>query len=111
LTFWVDAQLPPKLADFLKNEFEVEAYALRDFGLRDAMDLEIFQKAKLQKDIVIIAKDSDFLDLLFQFGEPPKILFCSLGNINNETLFEIFKSKFLSIQKLLPYESLIELKK
>ena len=41
----VDAQLPPILASWLNNTFEVNAMALRDFGLRDAKDIEIFEAA------------------------------------------------------------------
>ncbi len=36
MIFWVDAQLPPNLADWLRWTFKVEAYALRELGLRDA---------------------------------------------------------------------------
>lgn len=111
MTFWIDAQLPPKLAFFLVAEFGIQSYALRDLGLRDAKDSEIFHKAKEIKDIVIITKDSDFLELLYQFGEPPKILLCNVGNIDNQALFEIFKSKFLIVLEMFHQESLVELKK
>lgn len=46
MIFWVDAQLPPNLADWLRWTFKVEAYALRELGLRDADDLEIFKRAQ-----------------------------------------------------------------
>jgi predicted nuclease of predicted toxin-antitoxin system len=36
MIFWVDAQLPPNLADWLRWTFKVEAYALCELGLRDA---------------------------------------------------------------------------
>ncbi|WP_394753219.1 DUF5615 family PIN-like protein [Crenothrix sp.] len=45
MIYWVDAQLPPQLAKWLTQTFKVEAYALRDLGLRDAEDACIFQKA------------------------------------------------------------------
>jgi len=44
--FWVDAQLPPQLAEWLAVEFQVEANSLRDLGLRDAADLDIFHQAR-----------------------------------------------------------------
>jgi predicted nuclease of predicted toxin-antitoxin system len=46
MKFWIDAQLPPQLAFWLNSTFNVEAISLRDLGLRDAQDWEIFQRAK-----------------------------------------------------------------
>jgi predicted nuclease of predicted toxin-antitoxin system len=46
MIYWVDAQLPPQLADWLRWTFKVEAYALRDLNLRDAEDEEIFRQAQ-----------------------------------------------------------------
>ena len=45
MKFWVDAQLPPKLAEWLSKEFAVDAVSVRDIGLRDAPDLDIFRAA------------------------------------------------------------------
>ena len=42
MNIWVDAQLPPTLASWLNDTFEVSSIALRDLGLRDAKDVEIF---------------------------------------------------------------------
>ena len=46
------------------------AFALRDVGLRDAEDLDIFKAAKAQ-GIIFITKDSDFADLVVRLGSPP----------------------------------------
>lgn len=43
MNIWIDAQLPPALASWLNNTFEVNAMALRDLGLRDAKDVEILE--------------------------------------------------------------------
>jgi predicted nuclease of predicted toxin-antitoxin system len=47
----------------------VEAYALRDLQLRDAEDVTIFQAAQ-REGIVIISKDSDFVDMVLRLGTP-----------------------------------------
>ncbi|MBW4547616.1 MAG: DUF5615 family PIN-like protein [Symplocastrum torsivum CPER-KK1] len=53
MNIWIDAQLPPTLASLLNNSFEVNAMALRDFGLIDAKDIEIFEAAQVaNKEIV-----------------------------------------------------------
>lgn len=39
MKFWVDAQLPPQLADWLQTEFQIEAASLRDLGLHDGQPI------------------------------------------------------------------------
>ena len=61
-TIWIDAHLSPAIATWITSTFGVTAVALRDIGLRDAEDPEIFEAAKAQK-VIFITKDSDFVDL------------------------------------------------
>ena len=70
---WIDAELPPALADWLSKEFDITAVALRDIGLRDAQDLEIFVAAQFQ-NVIVITKDSVFVDLAMRLGAPLQIL-------------------------------------
>ncbi|MGD1866665.1 MAG: DUF5615 family PIN-like protein [Phormidesmis sp.] len=65
MKLWIDAQLPPTLADWLAATFEVEAIALKELELRDAQDVEIFEAAKFKK-VAIMTKDSDFIDLAIE---------------------------------------------
>ena len=53
MTFWLDAQLPPSLAAWLSSTFHVKAHSLRERGLRDAEDREIFRAASVQGAVVI----------------------------------------------------------
>ena len=46
MIFWLDAQLSPYLAPWLSSEFDVEATPIRELGLRDARDREIFMAAR-----------------------------------------------------------------
>jgi len=73
MTIWVDAQLSPRTARWIETHFQVAALPLRDLGLRDAGDEEIFAEARIANSIVL-TKDSDFVHLLEQHGSPPKIL-------------------------------------
>jgi predicted nuclease of predicted toxin-antitoxin system len=43
MKIWVDAQLPPTLANWLIDHIGLEASALRDLALRDAQDIKIFE--------------------------------------------------------------------
>jgi predicted nuclease of predicted toxin-antitoxin system len=88
MTIWVDAQLSPSIATWITNALSIEAITLRDLGLRDAEDPEIFEAAKVQKAIVM-TKDSDFVDLVERLGSPPQIIWLTCGNTSNARLREI----------------------
>ena len=100
MIYWVDAQLPPQLAKWLSDTFKVEAYALRDLNLRDAEDAEIFEKAR-QDGIVIISKDSDFVEMILRLGKPPQLLWITCGNLTNRRLQDLLSKVFVKAQKLL----------
>lgn len=85
MKIWIDAQLPPTLAEWLTQTFDVEAIALRDLRLRDAQDIEIFEAARVE-NAVIMTKDSDFIDLVCRLGHPPQILWLTCGNVTNRNL-------------------------
>lgn len=70
-TIWIDAHLSPAIATWITDTFGVTALALRDFGLRDAEDPEIFETAKAQ-GVIFMTKDSDFVDLVDRLGAPHK---------------------------------------
>jgi predicted nuclease of predicted toxin-antitoxin system len=85
MIIWIDAQLPPTLAEWIVETFGVTAISLRELGLRDAKDIEIFEAAK-QPNLVIISKDSDFVDLVCRLGAPPQIIWLTCGNVTNRNL-------------------------
>jgi len=100
MIFWVDAQLPPQLATWLTDRYGVEALALRDLGLRDAADREIFAAARAA-GAVLISKDIDFVDLVQQRGSPPQLLWVTCGNVTNRRLQQVFAATFERAMSLL----------
>jgi predicted nuclease of predicted toxin-antitoxin system len=107
---WIDAQMSPAIAVWITANFPVEALALRDVGLRDAEDREIFLGARKQLAIVI-TKDSDFVTLQNELGAPPKIIWITCGNTSNARLKEILSATLSEALKLLDAgEDLIEVK-
>lgn len=46
MIFWIDAQISPAIAFWIKHNFAIDAVSLRDIGLRDAEDTDIFQAVK-----------------------------------------------------------------
>ena len=100
MTIWLDAQLSPLLAAWLNWKFDVQAIAVRDLGLRDAEDEEIFRAAKLA-GVVILTKDADFPRLLNRFGPPPQVLWLTSGNTSNERLQQVLLPVFPAALELL----------
>jgi predicted nuclease of predicted toxin-antitoxin system len=88
LKFIIDTQLPPLLADYLRNNgFDsIHTTFFQDGHL--LTDKEIIQIA-LAESRIIISKDSDFVDHFLLKGAPPKILLLALGNIKNKDLLHI----------------------
>lgn len=108
-TIWVDAHLSPAIATWITNTFGVTAVALRDLGLRDAEDLEIFEAAKDQ-GVIVMTKDSDFVDLVDRLGAPPQIIWLTCGNTSNARLREILGSVLPAALELLRSgEQLVEI--
>jgi len=88
MTLWIDAQLSPAIAIWLRQQPGVEAVAVRDLGLREATDREIFVAAR-QAAAVVLTKDSDFVQLVNVHGPPPQVLWLTCGNTSNARLREI----------------------
>lgn len=109
MTIWVDAHLSPTIATWITSTFGIAALALRDLGLRNAEDPEIFERAKAQ-DVIFMTKDSDFVDLVDRLGSPPKVIWLTCGNTSNARLREILSATLLAALELLRAgEALVEI--
>lgn len=110
MIIWIDAHLSPAIAVWITSTFGITSIALRDLGLRDAEDPEIFEAAKAE-GVVLITKDSDFVDLANRFGAPPKIIWLRCGNTSNAQLQNILRSTLLdSLELLQSGETLVEIR-
>jgi predicted nuclease of predicted toxin-antitoxin system len=87
---WIDAQLPPALATWLRRAFPVEATHLLELGLVNAKDERIFQAAR-SANAIVVTKDSDFVHLLERSGPPPRVLWITLGNVRNAQLWQLLE--------------------
>lgn len=109
MKIWIDAQLPPTLADWLNHNFEVEASSLRELGLRDAKDIDIFESARIA-NAVIMTKDSDFVDLVCRLGSPPQILWLTCGNVTNRNLRRLLRLTLPdALERLQQKEMIVEI--
>jgi predicted nuclease of predicted toxin-antitoxin system len=82
MRIWIDAQMSPAIAAWISSNYAVSAVAIRDLGLRDADDKEIFHAARQEK-AVVMTKDSDFVLLLDKLGPPPQVIWVTCGNTSN----------------------------
>lgn len=109
MKIWIDAQLPPTLASWISSNFDVEAVALREINLRDAKDIEIFEAARTA-NVVIMTKDSDFVDLVCRLGIPPQILWLTCGNVTNRNLRQLLTLTLpAAIEQLQQGEMIVEI--
>jgi len=107
---WIDAQLSPALAAWINRTYDnIKAQSVRAVGLRDAEDEEIFQAAR-EANIIMMSKDSDFLNLLDRYGPPPKVIWITCGTTSNQRMRKILKRTLRSaVQMLEADETIVEI--
>ncbi|MBN2896167.1 MAG: DUF5615 family PIN-like protein [Campylobacterales bacterium] len=108
MTLWLDAQLPPALAYWITYRFGIKTVCVRDLGLREASDMEIFERAR-KENAVVMTKDSDFVELFLHFGAPPKIIIVHCGNMTNKNLQAFLEPNFEAVLQYLQTEAIVEL--
>ena len=114
LEFWIDLNLPPSMAIWLREDFHVKAFSFKDMGFDTKPDIEVFHLAASQKNIIVITtKDFDFIGHSDTFGHPPKILYVNVGNISNKELKVIVYKSFTEVINMFlqPDKFLIEISK
>jgi predicted nuclease of predicted toxin-antitoxin system len=95
----IDAQLPPRLAEWLRAN-GCQATAVRDLGLRDAVDKEIWDFAVTQ-NCIIVTKDEDFAEMATRLNEGPAVLWVRCGNVLNRELLGRFAEAWPTARRLL----------
>jgi predicted nuclease of predicted toxin-antitoxin system len=109
MKLWVDAQLSPAFARWLREALAIEAIAVRELGFRDAQDRKIFMAAR-QAGAVVMTKDVDFLHLLERLGPPPQVIWVTCGNTSNIRLRQILATAWPAAEALLARgEPLVEI--
>ena len=113
LQFWIDAQLPPTLAQWLQRAHGTEARHVEDLGLHRAEDTKIFTEARATDcPVVVVTKDDDFSKLLGQHGPPPQVVWVRCGNITNRELRRIMIETWANAVALLAAgEALVEIRR
>ncbi|HEX5709592.1 MAG TPA: DUF5615 family PIN-like protein [Pyrinomonadaceae bacterium] len=101
--------MSPTIAAWVGENFSVTSAAVRDLGLRDATDREIFEAAR-RENAVVMTKDSDFVSLLDRFGPPPQVIWVRCGNTSNARLKQVLaKTLPKALEMLKTGERLVEI--
>jgi predicted nuclease of predicted toxin-antitoxin system len=88
----------------------ITAIAVRDLGLRESEDPDIFEAAKAAGDVILMTKDRDFIELVERYGSPPQVIWLTCGNTSNDRLKEILTATLPNAIKLLRSgESVVEI--
>ncbi|WP_353721588.1 DUF5615 family PIN-like protein [Dyadobacter sp. 676] len=74
---------------------------LKYVGLTDAADYDIFMFARAKGYQAIITLHDDFMKLINQFHEPPKIIWVRTGNISTRVLSNILANKIETIREFI----------
>ena len=104
----LDAHLPPSLAPWVSELFNLPCFSAAYLGLRDATDVEIFEVAR-QRNAIVLTKDDDFVDLVARLGSPPKIIWLTCGNTSKQRLKIILEVHLLTSLRLLENSDLVEI--
>lgn len=98
MRFLVDAQLPPRLAVWLRDRGHEAEHVTEALSPR-ASDRDVVDHAR-STAAAIITKDGDFLDLLDD-ADAPQLVWIKLGNVTNAQLQAAFKTKWVQVEAAL----------
>lgn len=87
----LDQNLSARLVEVLRDVYP-ETMHVREIGLERADDHRIWEFAKAE-GYTILSKDSDFHQLSFLHGHPPKVVWIALGNCSTDQILSALRSK------------------
>jgi len=91
----LSSKLPGKVNDLFPESTHVINVALERED--DIMVWEYAQK----NNFTIITQDSDFYDLAFLKGAPPKVIWIRSRNVSTNYVLELLKNNFLAVKRFI----------
>ncbi len=108
MKFLIDAQIPKKLALFLK-ENGYDAIHTSELPDRNRTRDREINRISMQEKRVLITKDADFIESILISDKPYKLIYLSTGNITNRALMELFMRHLDEIVEMIDRNRLVEL--
>ena len=90
MKFLFDENVSPRLVAGLSDVFPGSVH-VRDVGLARATDAAIWGDAR-DHDLAIVSKDSDFHQVSFVRGPPPKVIWIRRGNCTTADMEALLRS-------------------
>ena len=94
----LDQNLSWRLLDSLRRRFPESAH-VSAVGLGDAPDSEVWEYAKAN-GFAICSKDSDFRQMSFLWGSPPKVVWLDVGNARTDEIATLLQSELDAVSRL-----------
>ncbi len=88
----IDQNISHRLISLISQTFPLTVH-VRDEGLKDKSDYEIFMHARQNNFNAVITLDEDFNNLLQTFDSPPKIIWLRTGNCSTISLAALLIEK------------------
>lgn len=106
---WLDAHLSPRLARWITERFGEPTQPLREVGLREADDLDIWDAAR-RAGAIVMTKDADFDERVTRLGPPPHIIWLTCGNTSGEYLRNLLETRLpVALEMIRHGEALVEI--
>lgn len=107
MKFLMDAQLPRRFANWLKDAGHDALHTLDLPRKNLTPDGEVIARA-MQEGRVVVSKDADFVQSFLISGEPP-LLLISTGNINNADLEKALRTNMSGIEAAFQSSRFVEI--
>jgi predicted nuclease of predicted toxin-antitoxin system len=91
-----DQNLSRRLVEHVREVFPESAH-VASLGFESETDIGIWQCARAH-DFIVAAKDSDFRQLAFLHGPPPKVLWRRVGNASTATVLQLILDNVEAIE-------------
>lgn len=86
----VDQNLPRSLVKHFALEFP-DSIHVHQLGLADSPDRAVWEHAQ-ENGFTIITKDSDYQQLSFLLGQPPKVIWLACGNCSVSSIIALIRN-------------------
>jgi predicted nuclease of predicted toxin-antitoxin system len=86
-----DENLSPRLVSAFSGDFPGSAH-VREVALKGSTDTLIWRFAR-ENEFVVVSKDSDFRDLSFVAGQPPKAIWLDVGNVSTSAIVDLIRDR------------------
>lgn len=109
MRLWLDNHLSPALAVWITAELGHDALVVREIGLAQAADIDIFRRAGAAQ-AVLVTKDRDFAELVDRLGPPPAVVLLTCGNTSTAFLRTFLQQRLPAALSLIAQgEALVEI--